>query len=456
MKKIVALGVCGVMLSVPFALAACGSGGGSNVEEGATEIVVYLQDFEAWENSHTETMIEEFNSILDDGIQLVPRFFQDDAYPDALSSARANNAAPDIFMCSYGNLYGTVVAHDYAAPLNGLMQQEYLDDINDTVKPMVTFKDNEGADKIYAYPQLTEASALLFYRKDAFAAAGITSAPKSWAELLETCSKVKGTLGKGQYTLGVPIGAALGWATYGLQYNAAGSVALSDDWMECKVDCDGYRALAGLWYDLYKGGYVPAGSMTARGYNDIIEALCLGKLAMTFGGSWSIGTIMHSYPEMKDEIGVAPLPTLSGKSGEVTASNGGWTYCISSTSKHKELAAKVLEWFYAEDAARTARYFENAYYSKSPATKSVQAYIESSAPDDLRDWLNVVTDVCSLAIPEPTYSWEISTAVSGMLESVALNSNQNKDTLIEREISSCKSKIERMMEIQGKNPAYKG
>ena len=114
----------------------------------------------------------------------------------------------------------------------------------------------------------------------------------------------------------------------------------------------------------------------------------------------------------------------------------------------------MLEWFFAEDAARTARFFEAACYSKSAVTKSVQQYIAENAREDLRDWLNVVTEVCSLAIPEPTYSWEISTAVSGMLEYVALNSNANKTTLIEQQIKACVSKIERMMEQQGRNPAY--
>ncbi len=449
MKKLLAIGLAAVTSLSLLSFAGCGGGGGGKVEAGATKVVVYLQDFEAWSNEHMNKMIDEFNSNLEDGIQLEARFFQDEAYPDALASARESGNAPDIFMCSYGNLYGTVVSHDYAEPLNGLMKDEYLDDITDTVKPMVTFGGN-----VYAYPQLTEASALLFYRKDIFLEAGVTEPPKSWADLLSVCAKIKPVLGKGQYTLGLPIYSALGWATYGLQYNAAGSVALNDEWTECLVDCDGYRALAGLWYDLYAGGYVPAGNVTARGYNDIIEGLCMNKLAMTFAGSWSIAEIMNSYPDLKDKIGVVPLPTLSGNSGETTASNGGWTYCVSSASKHKDLAAKVLEWFFAEDAARTARFFEAACYSKSAVTKSVQQYIAENAREDLRDWLNVVTEVCSLAIPEPTYSWEISTAVSGMLEYVALNSNANKTTLIEQQIKACVSKIERMMEQQGRNPAY--
>lgn len=448
MKKGMAMALAATLtVSAAGMLSSCGESG--SYEAGATEIVIYLQDFEEWSNTHMQTMIDEFNSITDDGIQLVARFFQDDAYTDALSAARENGNAPDIFMCSPGNLYGTVISKNYAAPLNDLLDDAYFEDIVDSVKPMVCYNGT-----YYAYPQLTEPSAMLFYRKDYFEQAGIANPPASWEELLEACGKVKSVLKKGQYTIGLPINSALGWATYGLQYNASGSLALNDEWTECLVDSEGYRALCGLWYDLYNGGYVPAGNVTARGYNDIIEGLCQDKLAMTFAGSWSMAEIVNSYPDMLDNIGYISLPTLSGKTGEVTATNGGWTFCISSTSSNKEKAARVLEWFFCESAERTARFFEAAAYSKSAVNKSVQAYLDAHVPEELSDWLGVMNGVAELAIPEPTYSWEISLAVSSMLEYVALNAGGDKASMIESQISQCVTKIQRLMEVQGRNPVY--
>lgn len=451
MRKGIAI-LTATALSCGIAAGFAGCGKKENVEKGATEIVIYLQDFEDWSNTHTKKMIDDFNSIMDDGIQLVPRFFQDDAYTDALSSARDNGVAPDIFMCSYGNLYGTTISKGHAAPLNGLLKEEYFTDIVDSVKDMVTFNGT-----VYAYPQLTEPAAMLFYRKSVFESAGVTKAPTSWAELLDTCSKVKSKLKKGQYTLGLPINSALGWATYGLQYNASGTLALNNDWTECLVDSQGYRQLCGLWHDLYAGGYVPAGNLTARGYNDIIEALCQNKLAMTFAGSWSMAEIVNSYSSVKDDIGYCALPTLSGNSGETTASNGGWTYCISSTSKNKEKAARVLEWFFCEDASRTAKFFEAAAYSKSAVNKSVQSYLKETVPEDMSEWLDVMQEVANLGIPEPTYSWDISLDVSSMLEYVALNAGDasKKDKLIDDQIKACVTKVKMHMDVQGKNPAVK-
>ena len=443
MKRIGAICLSAVMaLGAAALLAGCGGKSGT-VEEGATVITMYCQDFEDWNNSWMDSMKDSFNSNLEDGIQLDIKYFQDEAYTDALKVARENNTAPDIFMTSYGNLYNDSIKTGYAAPLNELLDAKYFDDLLDNVKPMVSFQD-----QYYAYPQLMEPSTLFFYRKDYFDLANVESAPKSWAELLEVCASVKSVLKKGQYTIGLPIGTALGWATYGMQYNTTGGVALNDEWTEILVkDNDEWRALLGFFYDLYKGGYVPAGNVSAQGYNDIIEALCQDKLAMTFAGSWSIAEIVNTYPEMIDKIGVAVIPTLSGDQSGVTATNGGWTFSISSSSdaEHQQKAARVLEYFFCEDAARTGSYFEAAHYSKAAVNKSVQTYLGENSDEELKDWLTVVNTVSASAKPEPTYAWDISIAVSTMFEYMAINCDKDKDTIIPQQISTCVDTIRTVM-----------
>ncbi|HEY5503822.1 MAG TPA: extracellular solute-binding protein, partial [Sedimentisphaerales bacterium] len=304
MKKIL-LAATTLLLSVPV-LVACGNTG-PYVEPGATTITMYAQDFEDWSNAHLDAMVDDFNAIKDDGIQLEVKSFQDEAYTDALKAARENGSAPDIFMTSYGNIYSTAVKPGYAAPLNDLLDQAYYDDIVDSVKNMITF---DGT--YYSYPQLTEPATVFFYRKDILAEAGVTEVPTTWDELLAACALIKPVLGRGQYTLGMPIGTALGWATYGMQYNTTGGLALNDQWTESLVDSQGYRDLNGFFYDLYANGYLPAGNVSPTGYNDIIDALCEDKLAMTFAGSWSVAEIMNAYPDYQDKIGVAAIPTKDG------------------------------------------------------------------------------------------------------------------------------------------------
>ena len=374
MKKIIKSFIP-LLLTVPL-LSGCGGGGGggSKVEENATTITMYLRNFEDWSNEYMNKRVKEFNDNLEDGIQLVVKFFEDEAYTDAFKVAKENHQAPDIFMCSYGNIYHDIVETGDGIPLNGVIKQEYIDDISANIKPMVTYGGN-----VYGYPQLSEPSSIFFYRKSMLQAAGVSKAPATWAELLDACSKIKPTLKRGQYCVGIPIGQALSWSTYGLQHNLTGGLALNDDWTESRVGKEeGFKDIAGLWYDLYGNGYVPNGAISPKGsYNDIIEGMMMSKVAMTFAGSWSIAEIMHTYGELASDVGVSVIPTKDGDTSKVTASNGGWTYCISSQSDedHKAKAAKVIEWFFAESAERTAGYFEAAYYSKAAATDSVRQYI---------------------------------------------------------------------------------
>jgi len=405
--------------------AGCKSKSKDPVEEGATIITMYLRNFEDWSNEYMNKRVKEFNSNMEDGIQLSVKFFEDEAYTDAFKVAKENGSAPDIFMCSYGNIYHDVVETGDGVPLNDLIKQEYIDDISDNIKPMVTY-----SDKVYGYPQLSEPSSIFFYRKSMLNAAGVASAPSTWAELLEACSKIKPTLKRGQYCVGIPIGSALSWSTYGLQYNLTGGLALNDDWTQSRVGTEeGFKDIAGLWYDLYGNGYVPNGAISPKGsYNDIIEGMMMGKVAMTFAGSWSIAEIMHTYNDLANDVGVSVIPTKDGDTSKVTASNGGWTYAISSQSdkEHQQKAAKVIEWLFAESPERTAGFFEAAYYSKAAVTNSVKAYISEHVEDNLKEWTNVINDVASKAIPEATYPWSISVAVGTIFETCGLNADLNK------------------------------
>lgn len=439
-------------------------------EKGATEIMFYAQDFEDWSNDHLYDMVKEFNSNLEDGIQITMIMYEDAEYTQALKSARDGGYSPEIFMVSYGNLAGEI-KKGYPAPLNDLMPKSALDDIIDYVKEMVCYDD-----VIYGYPQLTEPSSMLFYRKDMLSTAGVTKDPAlwDWQDLISACEKIKPTLKKNQYTIGLPTGLALAWSTIGLQYNTAGHLALNDNWDDCAFtdtinkSTEGYASeneyanVARLWWDLYGGGYVPAGNVSPTGYNDIIEGVCDNKIAMTVAGSWSVAEIMNTYPDYIDKIGIAPLPTKTGNKDGATATNGGWTYAISNNASQdkKEKSAKFINWLLAENPQRTASYFEAAHYSKAAVTKSVNNYIEQNAGDTNLDWRNVINDVAAKAISEPLYSFDVSLLYSDIVLgycSINADPSQNDkvDSIFSQKLKKAKNDIRTVIEINklaGTNP----
>jgi ABC-type glycerol-3-phosphate transport system substrate-binding protein len=182
--------------------------------------------------------------------------------------------------------------------------------------------------------------------------------------------------------------------------------------------------LNGLFYDLYANGYCPAGNVSPTGYNDIIEALAQDKLAMTFAGSWSIAEIINTYPDMKDVIGVAPIPTIDGDQSKATASNGGWTYAISSTSQHKEEAAASGVVFLRRPRT-DRRIFRSGGLLQSPGQSKRDEYIAITLPKNCR-----LVGVCPTwppkAVPKP-YIPGHSPGRGHHVESMAIKADPSKD-----------------------------
>lgn len=438
-------------------LTGCGGGEASTgaVEKGATVINFYVRAFEDWSIEWMNNKVKEFNSILDDGIQVDVKFYEMSVYSTLLVTAQENNAMPDVFVQNTGAMYN-FYKNGYCAPINDYFTQEQIDDILPVCDEYLLFED-----EYYGYPWMLEPNSIFIYRKDMLEKANY-SVPEdniwTWDDLLEACAKVKPTLKPGQYTLGLPLGTESNYGLAGLAYNTTGGRPVSEDWMTNLVeDNEDYRDFYGLLYDLYNGGYCPLASLSASGYNDIIDAMCENKLAMTFCGSWSIAEIINNYPMLEDKIGVAVIPTRDGDITKTTSVNGGWNLCISKQSKHKEKAATFIKWLLCDDMERIADYFDLAAYSKSATTQSLQTYIEENTDFAHMDWLNTINSVSNLAISSGSFPGSILTAAyTTAVENIILNVGKNKDKVIGDSIAGAKSTIDSVISAEGytSNPKY--
>ena len=410
MKRIICL-VMALIVTVTM-FASCGGGETELPKDGKIQLTFYAREFEDWANDHLRDLVARFNAESDT-IQVNVKFFTSDTYSDGLTVARENGKAPDLYMLEYGSLY-THAKNGYAAKLDGLLPQEALDDIFENVRDMVSLDGN-----VYAYPWLLEPATLFFYRKDILQENGIAEPPATWDELYAACEAIKPTRDLDEYCLGLPVsGAEYAWITYGMQYNTCDGLAVDESWLNSNIENPGYKALCEFFYMIYSNGYAPKAAITSEGYTYIVDALCEGKLAMTFGGSWSIAEIYQYYPEMAEKIGVTVIPTQSGDSQKTTSGNGGWTYCISASSKQQEAAAEFLKWMFIDDTPRAAEYFLKAYNSKAPTNATLQQYLQTAESDVDPSWTQVVYDVAARGIPEASYPWDISFAVGQMFETM--------------------------------------
>lgn len=456
MKKFISLLLVAVMLVTMLAGCGSNSGPGGGTEEttpddGRTHLTFYAREFEDWANAHVKDLVQRFNAAQSE-IYVDVKFFTGDTYADALTVARENGKAPDVYMLEYGSL--TIHAKNgYAAPLNELLPQEALDDLLDNVREMVTYKD-----KIYAYPWVLEPATLLFYRKDILQDNGISQPPQTWEELYDACAKLKSTRNLGEYCLGLPVSSVeYAWITYGMQQNTCGGLAVDDSWMVSNIENQGYKDLCEFFYTIYSNGYAPSAAITSEGYTYIVDALCKGTLAMTFGGSWSIAEIHQYFPEMADKIGVAPIPTRDGNSDITTSGNGGWTYCISNDSMKQEAAAAFLKWMFIDDVERAGEYFLKAYNSKAPTSNTLKTYLETAPSDVDPEWVEVMYDVAEKGIPEAQYPWDIAYAVGVMFETMQISHFSGSfDEVFSYALNTARSTIDSVMSrvsYEG-NPKY--
>lgn len=391
------------------------------IEAGATNIVMWCADFEEWQNQLNVKQRMEFNSIKDDGIQLSQIFIEQNDIDDRLRAARESQSVPDIYMISIGNLYKEV-QNQYALDITSYI--DTWDDLIDSAYEGVTYNG-----KHYGYPICLEPSTLLFYRKDLLSKYGnTTTIPTTWDAFLELCATIKANIKaegtKGLYAFDVPKGVDCAWGTWGMQVAATGGLAVDDTWSESRLltsGREGYTKLGQLWDTLFDKGYVP---LSSGAYNEYIKQLCLDKQVMSLCGSWSVSEIINAYPELKDKIGIAKVPTFSGDQTGTLATNGGWVYVVSSQCKNVEKAIEVIKWLVAgNDTSRTEYYFSKAYYSKSSPRKSVQAKIEDSLKtqtDVPTEWVELINEVTKSSILEPIYPWDISVAIEGYLEACAM------------------------------------
>ena len=407
-------------------------------------VTYYARSWEGWADEWLDAKAKEFND-LDLGIRVKIKHFDDSTYFDAVTSARENGRAPDIYLATYSQVLNEGVYPGFCAPLEGLMSEEVLADINESIIPMISSKG-----KIYAYPILTELGTMLFYRKSMLQKAGVSKVPSTWDEMIDACSKIKPTLKKVQYCLGLCKDTSTGWTNWAVEYNTSGHLALNDKWDKCLVDCPEYREIAGYYWDLYKDGYCPDGNLDS--YAGMINALATDKAAMVITGSWAIGTIVNDYVDIMDDIGAAPIATKTGDTNLCSSTIGGFTAMISASSEHKEAAAKVIEYLHATPEV-AGTYFQAGGFCKGVPSNKVKQWCDEHVTEQYKAYYDAVNLVNEHAIPEPRFSWEVTCTLSIFYQTVMTNSKKTvktKEQYIEDAMKNCLKSIDNIM----KAPTY--
>lgn len=414
------------------------NGAATQPADGEIVFTLWNHRFEDFNVDFFTRVTEQYNA-LERGFYADITFVPGDVWDEQMTAALATGTSPDLRTMAYNQILSAVRNGEIMA-LNDLLPQSAFDDIYDTVLEMITV---DGL--VWAFPQLIEPSAMLFYRTDLFEEAGIAGPPTTWDEMIEVGIILRDAF-PDMFALEIGEMPAMGWRSWGEQYATNGHLAINDNW-DTPLLGEGYAAMAEYYARMFEERIVPTQFLA---YYPDIAPFGSGQVVMKLCGSWGIAGIVNDFPEVADLFSVAPIPTRDGNQNVPTATNGGWTYAINSLSGNAEAAADWISFVLAGDPSIPAEFFEMSAFSKASPRRSVDEWIAQNVEPEDFPWAEAVAHVASRAIPEPMYPWDISAAVALMFEQVAIGGYSVDDAMAQA-VATIEEVI-RNQNLAGTNP----
>ena len=267
---------------------------------------------------------------------------------DYLKQLKATDQFPDVMMSNFA------VAEFIEA---GLLLPFEDSDLVNFVDPVGLGLTNG---KQYALPQLTVVESLMFYNKDMFSKAGITSEPKTWEDMENAASKLKSS---GMTPLIVGGAAGDSWAaawplmnlvalnvtgkdTNFLKDLKSGKRNFSDPLMKSAIDAYSMQV---------KNDWTNSNALSLN-YSELQNTFLNGDGAMYPMGGFFAGAVPLDHPF---EIGVFAIPALDGSKRLVTYTSGG--PAVSASTDHPDEARKFAVEFATNIATNADDLFRDAH-----------------------------------------------------------------------------------------------
>jgi len=318
----------------------------------------------------------------------------------------------------------------WLAPLSSYVAADHSFDQSDIFPGMTKSLSADG--KIYAEPFYGESS-FLMYRKDVFAAKGLTMpAHPTWPQVANLAAKVDNAK---PGLRGICLRGQVGWgqvfAPLTTVVNTFGGTWFDKNWNP-QVNSPAFREAVNFYVNLVRR-HGEAGAPQA-GFTECLNDLEQGKAAMWYDATSAAGSLEASGSPVAGKIGYVAAPVVKTKtSGWLYA----WSWAIEKASKKKDNAWKFISWASSKDyenlvgskigwtsvpAGKRISTYENANYVKAARAFSAptKAAILSADPNNPGVQPRPVPGIQFMDFPEfsalaTTVSQYISTAIAGQL-----------------------------------------
>jgi raffinose/stachyose/melibiose transport system substrate-binding protein len=363
-----------VAIGLGIAFAASGCAGGSSGSGGSSDGKVTIT---FWENAtngpdgmnYFNAAAKQFEALHPD-VTIQYQTIQNEDFDGKLQTVLNANSAPDIFLQRGG---GKMQAEVNAGQLQAL-------DLTATDKTNIgaSALSSETIDgQVYAVPFDTQPEGI-YYSKDLFQKAGITSTPTTIAELETDVAKLKAI-----NVAPIAVGAKDAWPAAHWYYNfalrecsqstmaaAAASLKFTDPcWIKAGDDLTSF-----LKVSPFQSGFLTTASQQGAGSS--AGMLANHKAAMELMGSWDPGVISSLTPNQQPlpDLGWFPFPAVAGGQGDPSAIMGGSDAYSLSKNAPKE-ALEFLEFLVTKDQQEAyAKAFQSIPVNQAAQSVITQPY----------------------------------------------------------------------------------
>jgi multiple sugar transport system substrate-binding protein len=236
----------------------------------------------------------------------------------------------------------TYIGSGYLSELDKVFDKKYLGDFYPNL-----LNDLRSDGKLYGVPWIV-CPWVLVYNKDLFGKAGLNpnQPPKTYNEILADAAKLSAlkdkdgnpVYGMGETTGLVPVS---GGSVLRVMLSFGGGVW--DKKGNVNVNTKGNISAFNYLKTLHQKQYNPEGAKL----KDLRNLMAIGRLAMYFDQTWGTGGVFGINPDIKPQIGIAPLPANGAVKG---ASNmNAHVLCIMKDSQNKKEAAQFVEFITSKE-----------------------------------------------------------------------------------------------------------
>lgn len=354
-----------------------------------------------------------------------------DHYHDRLAEAVARGAAPDLLMPD-SVWIAEYAERGYIVPFPEIDPEAAAAIAGELLPPLRDESVIDGA--LFALPAETD-FAVLWYRKDWFAAEGIAP-PATWDDWLAALARFRTSAARRAWGLGPhPLAFAGGvsaeeattFQLLGVLWSAGGDVIAGN---EVVLDSPAARLAVDFVARLVHDRLAPV-TVTGAPANGAALAFASGAVAMALGGSYESGLILEaagwSEAEFAARAGFVPIP--AGPGGAPATVLGGLSYVISRQSRQPRLAIELLRRTLEPDlalaGARRSR--------QNPATRCATARLTAASDPFMHQAAGLLTH----ARPRwrmPEYA-RVSDQIAAMFERVILGEATTAEAITEAAVA---------------------